>query len=58
MGGEVTNVISFHTFDSVMTISCVFEPVGNCEEDPARFHVIEMGVEPVAMQLRLTFSNS
>ena len=41
-----------------MTISCVFEPVGNCEEDPARFHVIEMGVEPVAMQLRLTFSNS
>ena len=43
----------------MMTISvCVFEPVGNCEEDLARFHVIERGVEPVAMQLRLTFSNS
>ena len=42
-----------------MAISlCVFEPVGNCKEDLARFHVIVRGVEPVAMQLRLTFSHS
>ena len=53
------NVISSQTFDSVMTVfSCVFELIGNCEVEFARFHVIVRRVEPVAVQLRLTVSHS
>ena len=53
------NVISSQTFDSVNTIfSYVFEAIGNREVEFARFHVILRGVEPVAVQLRLTFSHS
>ena len=53
------NVIFSQTFDSLMTIfSCVFELIGNCKVESARFHMIARGVEPVAVQLRLTFSHS
>ena len=56
----IENATSFHcTSHFLMTISlCVFEPIGNCKADPVRFHMIVRGIEPVAMQLRLTFSHS
>ena len=48
----------YTSFERSSLSSCTSWFTGNCEGDPIRFHVTVRGVEPVAMQVRLTSSHS